>query len=125
MNPRKAAVALLAIVLCVGAGLATRIPRASGADLAALAAPFSFAESDLNQAPPGARSLRPVEPQLAHIQSWISAVGASAGLADFDGNALPDDACLVDPRDDSVTIRAVPSRAAGYPPVRLGYAGVA
>lgn len=122
---RRTAVALLAIALCVAAGLATRIPRASGAGLASLAARFSFTEADIDSAPPGARTERPVEPQLEHLRSWISAVGASAGLADFDGNGLSDDACLVDPRDDSVTIRPVPTRSGAYAPVRLGYAGVA
>ena len=51
-----------------------------------------------------------MEPALQHIRTWISAVGASAGLADLDGNGRPDERCLVDPRDDSVTIAPTPER---------------
>ncbi|GAA5179024.1 CRTAC1 family protein [Rugosimonospora acidiphila] len=125
LRARHATVALLAVALCVAAGVATRIPGASAAEVNTLASRFSFSISDLNSPPPGARTERVVEPELRHLQSWISAVGASAGLADFDGDGLPNDACLVDPRDDSVTIRPVPARADGYPPIRLAYSGVA
>jgi hypothetical protein len=125
LHARHAAVAVLAIVLCVAAGLLTGNPRASGADAGTLASRFSFAVHDVSSAPPAAHTLRTVEPQLKHIQAWISAVGASAGLGDLDGNGLPDDACLVDPRDDSVTIRPVSARAGAYAPITLGYAGLA
>ena len=125
LRARHATVGVLALALCVTVGVATRLPTASAATRAALASRFSFAISDVNSAPPGARTERVVEPELEHIRAWISAVGASVGLADFDGDGLPNDMCLVDPRDDSVTIRPVPGRAGGYAPIRLSYTGVA
>jgi hypothetical protein len=125
LRARHATVALVVIAVWVAIGVATRIPTAGAGTVAALAARFSFAVSDVNSTPPGARNLRTVAPALAHIRSWISAVGASAGLADFDGDGLPNDASLVDPRDDSVTILPVPGRTGSYPPIRLSYHGVA
>lgn len=105
----------LALLLCLVAGWFTRTPAAAGTS-AELARRFSFAVDDLNGDPAGARSDRAVQPALRHISAWISAVGAAAGLADLDGNGRPDEACLVDPRDDSVTIRSVPdSRFAAFP----------
>jgi hypothetical protein len=116
-NPRSLLTPALAVVLCAAAGWATRLPAAaSGPDDPALN--VSFAVSDVNADLPAARDERAVEPALQHIRSWISAVGASAGLADLDGNQRPDDACLVDPRDDSVTILPAPgtgSRYAAFP----------
>lgn len=61
------------------------------------------------------RSLRDVAPQLAGLAPWISAVGAAVAAGDFDGDGLDDEACLVDPRDDSVRIFAVPGSGSTMP----------
>lgn len=61
------------------------------------------------------RSLRNVNPSLARAEAWISSVGASVALADVDGDRIPNDLCIVDPRDDSVTIMPVPGSGARYP----------
>jgi hypothetical protein len=114
---RKLVVPVVATAMCVGVGLATRQPAQRGA--AQAAARFGFAPADLDSAPATVRTLRPVQPSLRHIAAWISAVGASVGLADLDGDGLPNDRCLVDPRDDSVTLAAVPGGPARYAPVRL------
>jgi hypothetical protein len=120
-----ALVAVLAAALCVAAGWFTRLPAAPAADTTTLAARFGFAIRDVNGDPAGARTQRTVQPALRHIQGWISAVGAAAGLADMDGDGLPAEACLVDPRDDSVTIRPTPDRAGRFPVFALLPAGVA
>ena len=52
------------------------------------------------------RSIRRVHPSLQRIAGWISAVGASVALADLDGDGLPNEVCLVDPRFDEVRISA-------------------
>ncbi|MGA5299656.1 CRTAC1 family protein [Nucisporomicrobium flavum] len=110
---RPALAPALAVALCVGVGWATRAPAAAG-DPDTLARRFSWAVTDVNGDPPAARTERAVEPALRHIRAWISAVGASAGLADLDGNARPDDVCLVDPRDDAVTVLPAPGTGARY-----------
>ncbi|GAA0459710.1 RNA-binding protein [Paractinoplanes deccanensis] len=122
---RTALVGLLAAGLCVGAGWFTRLPAAPAADTAALAGRYGFTVQDVNGDPPGARTHRVVQPAIQHIQGWISAVGAAAGLADLDGDGLPGEACLVDPRDDSVTVRSTPDRADRFAAFPLTPAGVA
>lgn len=68
---------------------------------------------------PSARQVRRVHPSLERISSWISSVGAAVALGDFDGDGLPNDACHVDPRTDSVTVRPVPGTGERYRPVIL------
>ena len=48
------------------------------------------------------QELRGVNPSVDPITTWISSVGAGAALGDLDGDGSADDACLVDPRSDSV-----------------------
>jgi len=120
---RTALVAVLALVVCATIGILTRLPEATAAQRSALAQRFSFTITDANGDPAGARTEREVEPALRHIRTWISAVGGSAGLADFDGDGLPNERCLVDPRDDSVTIGPTaehPNRFPTFPLVPEG-----
>lgn len=102
---------LLALILCGGLGVLTARPSLSDSQQRALAANFGFTPLDLNAAPANARTLRPVAPALEHFRSWINAVGAAVALTDLRGLGQPADACLVDPRDDSVTLRSVPGSA--------------
>ncbi|MEH1014697.1 CRTAC1 family protein [Micromonospora sp. CPCC 206060] len=106
----------LSVVLAV---LVVR-PGTSAAELKSMADRFAFTAYPLNSAPEGARKVRNVAPALGGLSGWISAVGAAVGLTDLRGLGRPADACLVDPRDDSVTLRPVP-QAGGpdYQPVRL------
>ena len=116
---RESVAALLAVCLCVGVGVATRIPIADAGERSGLASRFSFAVRDVNSQPAGARSVRDVQPALQHIAAWISAVGASGGFGDFDGDGLANEACLVDPRDDSVTVLPVPGRRTAWTTFQL------
>jgi len=119
MNPRRlTAPAMAATLLAVLGGLSAR-PVASAAELAALAAPFDFVVTPLNSAPPMAHGDRTVAPELAHLRSWISAVGAAVGLTDADGNGRADDTCLVDPRDNSVRVAPVRGTGDRFAAVRL------
>jgi len=63
---------------------------------------------------PGDRRERPVNPRYQDIRGWISAVGAAAALADIDGDGRPNDICLVDPRDDSVSVMPAPGTGERY-----------
>src|SRR5262249_32550292 len=87
----------------------------------ALAARFRFEKVELFPAPNGRplRAVRDVHPALRHLNAWISAVGASVALADVDGIGRPADICLVDPRNDSVTLMPAPGTGARYQPFAL------
>jgi hypothetical protein len=108
-------------VLCiVGFGWVTKQPGVDAATRAKLLATLGFRQVPANSAPPNARTERVVEPELAHIRGWISSVGAAVALSDLRGLGRPADMCLVDPRDDSVTLRSVPgSGAPAYPVAHL------
>ncbi|MGC3858567.1 CRTAC1 family protein [Micromonospora chersina] len=121
---RRIIAPLLAVLIATTLGLASRLPDASAADRRALAGRFAFDVGDLNADPAGARTQRTVEPALEHLRAWISSVGAGAALADLDGDGLPNDTCLVDPRDDSVSVTPTPDRATRYAAFPLRPAGV-
>ena len=63
------------------------------------------------------RRVRDVHPEYRHITGWISSVGAGVALSDLDGDGLPNDMCLVDPRNDSVTL--APVAGTRFAPIRL------
>ncbi len=66
---------------------------------------FVFERVALNPADiSGFRTIRPVHPDYNHIAAWISSVGASVAIGDLDGDGLSNDACLIDPRNDTVSI---------------------
>jgi hypothetical protein len=65
------------------------------------------------------RHRRRVHPSLERIAGWISSVGAGVALADLDGDGLSNDACHVDPRTDTVTVRPVPADSSRYSALRL------
>lgn len=79
-----------------------------------------FSPISLNQEVPGAtQKLRPVHPGYSNIAAWISAVGAAVGSTDLNDDGVPNEYCLVDPRDDSVTVGPVPGTASQHPTVTL------
>jgi hypothetical protein len=118
--PRRLLPACCALLCIVAFGWVTRQPGVDAATRARLIATFGFAQFPANSAPPHARTERVVEPELENIRAWISATGAAVALTDLRGLGRPADMCLVDPRDDSATLRSVPgSGAATYPIVQL------
>jgi len=121
---RPSAVATTAVVLCLATGVGTREPKPPGHRIDQLSLRFHYDISDANGDPAGARTRRAVQPALEHINAWISAVGAAAGLADLDGDGLPAERCLVDPRDDSVTVAATPPHTGRFAPFPLLPAGL-
>jgi len=60
------------------------------------------------------RGIRDVHPDLKHIDAWISSVGAAVALAYIAGSGHPADICLVDPRNDSVSILPAPETGARF-----------
>ncbi len=104
-----------ALGMIIGAAWLAQLPSYSAAERHKLAKAFVFHRYTLVSASSRTpRSVRLVEPQLEHIRSWISAVGAAVALSDADGNGLPDDVCLVDPRTDSVTVEPAPGTGQRY-----------
>ncbi|HZB51561.1 MAG TPA: hypothetical protein VE547_20910, partial [Mycobacteriales bacterium] len=97
----------LAVTLssCLVLGLLVARPGLGDDETAALAARYGFTVETVGTAPPGAKYSRQVAPGLAKISGWISAAGAAVALADVRGTGRPADLCLVDPRDDSVSLR--------------------
>src|SRR5262245_25790032 len=103
---RRHAVRIAALLLVLVAYGFARLPRASEAERQQLAARFAFTRFALAE-PPGAgepRTVRPVHPSLHEISAWISSVGAAVALHDVDGDGLPNDSCLVDPRFDQAIV---------------------
>jgi ASPIC and UnbV len=86
-----------------------------------LASGLSFYEFQIEPADNGRpfAAQRRVHPRLERIVSRISSVGAGIALANLDGDELPNDACLVDPRNDSVTVRPLPGTGDRYLPFAL------
>ncbi|MPZ00558.1 MAG: hypothetical protein GEU97_21800 [Actinophytocola sp.] len=110
---RRAVVPVLALALCVTVGVFTVRPSLGHAEAEKLTSGFAFDTVALNAAPPDARQQRDVQPNLERIRAWISAVGAAVSVTDLRGLGRAADACLVDPRDDSVTVLPVPGTG-GY-----------
>jgi hypothetical protein len=81
-----------------------------------LASGLRFEVEELHPAeiPVKDRSLRQVNPHLRGIESWISSVGAAIALADIEGSGRPADICLVDTRNDSVTVMPAPGTGSRF-----------
>lgn len=113
-RPRSAP-RLLAAVALVAAFFVARLPATPSAERLALASRFAFEPSRLEEWPGApARTIREVHPALTRIQSWVSSLGAGAALADLDGDGLPNDLCVVDPRFDRVVVQPVPGTGERY-----------
>src|SRR5215813_9876935 len=121
---RRLLSAALTLACCVALGLMAVRPGLSDDQTRALAAHYGFTVHAINSAPPGAQYVRQVAPGLRRINGWISAIGAAVALADFRGLGRPADVCLVDPRDNSVTLRPAAPADHGYPPVTLRPTGL-
>lgn len=110
----------LALMMAGVLGTLTVRPSASESEQLERAAPFAFDTLTLNSEPDDARTERAVAPALEHFRGWISSVGAGAALLDLRDLGKSADVCLIDPRDDSVTLSNAPgSGEADYPVVEL------
>ena len=100
-----AAIALAAICY-----FPARVPKLSDSEANALAARFRFEKVVLPEIPdhPPYKNVRRVHPSLERICAWVSSLGASATLADLDGDGLANDLISVDPRTDLVTVLPAP-----------------
>ena len=112
------AAAIILSLFCYGLA---RLPTPTLTETADLASHFRFERVPVPEAPghPPYQTVRQVHPSLARIPAWVSSLGASATLADLDGDGLPNDLVLVDPRTDLVTVAPAPGTPARYEPFVL------
>lgn len=96
-------------------------PHFSSKELSALAQPLRFTATYLEPADDGRpmRGIRKVNPLLRRIDADISTVGAGVALADIAGTGRPADICLVDPRNDSVSVLPAPGTGDRFKPFAL------
>lgn len=122
---RRYAAQIAAAVLLLLLYQVAQLPRVSADEQGRLAARFRFVATPLAVPPgPALRSIREVNPSLAHIASWISAVGAAVALADIDGTGLPNDACFVDTRTNRVIVEPIPGSGDRYTPFALDFSAI-
>jgi len=111
---------IIAVVIILAIYGFARLPSLSKPERERMVSRFSFTQLPL----PGLEGsplhyVRAVHPDLEHISSWISSVGAAVALNDLDGDGLSNDACYVDPRTDQVIVAPVPGTPARYRPFEL------
>ncbi|GAB6068472.1 CRTAC1 family protein [Methylothermus subterraneus] len=117
---RRHATQLVALALVAFLYAFMRLPELSPSARQELAARFHFTPLPLPELPGyHPKMVRQVHPSLERISAWISSVGAAVALADLDGDGLPNDLCLVDPRIDQVMIAPVPGTGERYQPFAL------
>lgn len=117
----------LAVSIVAGALYLAASPHHLATEAAeVLAAQLAFRSTYIEPADVGRpmKTIRKVNPSLVGIDAWISSVGAGIALADIDGSGLPDDICLVDPRNDTVTIMPAPETGDRYRAFALEHEGV-
>ncbi len=107
----------VSLVALIGLFMASRSPAPDQQQLAELSKGFKFAIEPLADPPVSAepRQIRAVHPSLKRIAAWISSLGAAVTLADLDSNGRPDDAIVVDPRFDTVTIEQIGTSEPRFP----------
>ncbi|MFN3920124.1 MAG: CRTAC1 family protein [Methylohalobius sp.] len=117
---RRYATQLAALVLVAVLYGFMHMPQLSDTEREKLASRFRFMPLALPElAGFPHKTVRQVHPSLERISAWISSVGAGVALADMDGDGLPNDLCLVDPRTDQVMIAPVPGTGERYRPFAL------
>ncbi|MGH3860294.1 CRTAC1 family protein [Actinokineospora sp.] len=102
---------IIALVLVVTTFMVARLPESSAAEKTALAKDFKFTAKSIAM-PSGfaQQEVRKVNKDYKHIDAWISSVGAAIAMNDVDGDGLPNDLCITDPRIDQVVVTPVPDK---------------
>jgi hypothetical protein len=112
---------VIAVVLVVTTFLVARLPTPSAAELSKLSSTFKFTPMSIAM-PSGypQQEIRKVNKDYKHIDAWISSVGAAIAMNDVDGDGLPNDMCITDPRIDQVVVTPVPgAKSDRYAPFAL------
>ncbi len=108
---RRQLTGVIALVVVVGFYFAVTLPQSSADTRHDMASSYAFAEHSLAlPASDKQQSIRQVNQAYKHIDAWMSSVGAAVAMNDLDGDGLPNDLCLVDPRTDQVIVTTTPGR---------------
>ena len=117
---RGNAAQIVALVVIGSLYLTARLPVITKAERLELSSSFQFSQRPLPEVPGlPHKSIRTVNPSLNRIAGWVSATGAGVALNDIDGDGLPNDLCLVDPRSDRVIVAPAPDTGSRYRPFVL------
>ncbi|RZQ61136.1 CRTAC1 family protein [Amycolatopsis suaedae] len=106
---RKQLAGIVALALVAAMFLVSRLPETSAAEQDSLAAGYRFEPRSIAM-PSGfpQQEIREVNQDYKHIDAWISSVGAGISMNDLDGDGLPNDLCITDPRIDQVVVTPTP-----------------
>lgn len=117
---RRNSPGVIALALMVGTFYGARLPDSSAAEVDKLAKNFSFKAMSIAM-PDGfeKQEIRKVNKAYKSIDAWISSVGAGIAVNDLDGDGLPNDLCVTDPRIDKVVVTPAPTSPDAYPPIAL------
>jgi enediyne biosynthesis protein E4 len=123
---RRQLTGVIALVVVVGFYFAVTLPESSAEERNDLASSYAFAGHSLAlPASDKQQTIRKVNQAYKHIDAWMSSVGAAVAMNDLDGDALPNDLCLVDPRTDQVIVTPTPGKAdQRYAPFELEPTGL-
>lgn len=118
---RRQLTGVIALVVVVSFFLAVKLPSSSAETRTADASKLAFTGRSLALPAAGKQqAIRQVNQAYKDIDGWISSVGAAVAANDLDGDRLPNDLCLVDPRTDQVIVTPAADRAQGrYAPFEL------
>ena len=110
---------LVALSLVLGSYLLVRPARTPKPEIEQLASRFKFTRFDVPTegfATGPLRHKHPLHPSLDRICSWVACTGASVALADLDGDGLPNDLCVSDPRVARLIVMPAPGTGDRYAP---------
>jgi enediyne biosynthesis protein E4 len=108
---RRQLTGVIALVVVVGFYFAVTLPQSSAAERSDLAGSYAFAGHSIAlPASDKQQSIRKLNQAYKHIEAWMSSVGAAVAMNDLDGDGLPNDLCLVDPRTDQVIVAPTPGK---------------
>ena len=109
----------VALVLVVGSYSLVRPTPTPLSEQEELATHFKFTRFDLPTEQLATGELRrthSLHPSLDRVCAWVSCTGASVALADLDGDGLPNDMCLADPRLERLIVMPAPGTGDRYAP---------
>jgi enediyne biosynthesis protein E4 len=118
---RRQLTGVIAFLVVVVLYFAVTLPQSSAETRNDLARRYAFSEHSLAlPASDKQQTIREVNQAYKHIDAWMSSVGAAVAMNDLDGDGLPNDLCVVDPRTDQVIVTPVPGqRGDRYRPFEL------
>ncbi|MEJ3747490.1 CRTAC1 family protein [Actinomycetes bacterium KLBMP 9797] len=118
---RRQTAGVVALLVAIGLFVISRPPEPSAAAVADAASRYGFRELPIALVEGLPRqTIREVNQDYKNIDAWISSVGAGIALNDLDGDGLPNDLCVTDPRVDEVQVTPAPGAGAHrYPPFVL------